>query len=317
MPRDITIDFNPATYGHNVYTGITSGTTTDMVCSNESVSCTFTINDTYIASHDTMWVRFTCDGCKDQYYEVNLIKLTCRPVCTLVGSSTYLDCECYTLTTVGVGGFSVFEFTDCYNEKQFVTLWSVDSATQVCSITNPIITNYEGCVGSVIDNVVCPTEELCVTLNETYCHEISVSPLFPGSSCNFTWVDEMAVVHHEKYYDSDGIITICAVLGSVTIDNSSGIVNPSIVRCPGGVDDCGSTTLNCIELSSDGPATGYTVFTYLDGSYNVQTITMTNDVQYICAIASSVTAVSWGYGTTGIHYDIGTPCTVDGDCFAP
>jgi hypothetical protein len=89
MPRNINIDFNPTGYTHDIYTGSTSATTTGVVCSGTTGSCLFVVDDTYISGSTTIWVKITCEGCKDQLYEVQLINNDCF-YCELVGTAVYL-----------------------------------------------------------------------------------------------------------------------------------------------------------------------------------------------------------------------------------
>lgn len=83
MARNITIEFNPTGFTHDVYTGVTSGMTNGIVCQNATTGCTFSIDDSYVSlSGDTIWTKITCDGCKDQYYPIKLASETCA-ICDL------------------------------------------------------------------------------------------------------------------------------------------------------------------------------------------------------------------------------------------
>jgi len=114
MARNITIDFNPTGYTHDVYTGATSGTTTGIVCQNTITSCSFSIDDSYISlSGNTIWVRITCDGCKDQYYPIKLVAETCFICDFEVG---LLDCKNLEGTVEAVYGFCLgYDDVNCGN----------------------------------------------------------------------------------------------------------------------------------------------------------------------------------------------------------
>lgn len=71
MSNLVSIQFQPTTYPHNVYTGSSSGSTSGIVCSAQTTSCSFTVDDTYKASYNTIWLRIVSDeGCKEQLYQV-------------------------------------------------------------------------------------------------------------------------------------------------------------------------------------------------------------------------------------------------------
>jgi hypothetical protein len=114
MARNITIEFNPSGYSHNVFTGLTSGTTTGIVCQNVMTGCTFSINDSYVSlSGDTVWVRITCDGCKDQYYPIKLVTETCYVCGFEVG---LLDCGTLSGSVENVYGFCLgYDIDTCGN----------------------------------------------------------------------------------------------------------------------------------------------------------------------------------------------------------
>ena len=175
MPRDITIDFNPAIYSHNVYTGITSGTTTDIVCSNESTSCVFTVDDTFIASYDTMWVRFTCDGCKDQYHEVKLTTTDCQP-CVLVGSTEY-EIRCFlseldistTCSDLGLNNGTASASAD-YVIGNPTYLWSNGQTTRtihdLSGATYSVVVTDDALTGCTISGTTTICEALPLRLSE-------------------------------------------------------------------------------------------------------------------------------------------------------
>ncbi len=71
MSNLVSIQFQPTIYPHNVYTGSTSGSTSGIICSAQTTSCSFTVDDTYKASYNTIWLRIVSDeGCKEQLYQV-------------------------------------------------------------------------------------------------------------------------------------------------------------------------------------------------------------------------------------------------------
>jgi hypothetical protein len=96
MARNITIEFNPTGFTHDVYTGVTSGMTNGIVCQNATTGCTFSIDDSYVSlSGDTIWTKITCDGCKDQYYPIKLVS----EICTTTPTSTPTPTSTFTGTT--------------------------------------------------------------------------------------------------------------------------------------------------------------------------------------------------------------------------
>ena len=78
MAREVKIRFNPTGFTHNVYTGLTMDTTNTLICSGETVECVFSYDDSFVTGvSENIWVKITCDGCKEQFINVALSRELC------------------------------------------------------------------------------------------------------------------------------------------------------------------------------------------------------------------------------------------------
>lgn len=177
MSNLVSIQFKPTTYPHNVYTGSTSGSTSGIICSAQTVSCTFTVDDTYKSSYDTIWLRIVSDeGCKEQLYQVFVNEPNCGPeYCEFSATTVYNglinDCDLeITITSTEIltsGGTGSATISYTKNHGPVTYLWSngqtgqtatgltggtytvnvTDSSVSACTITGTT-TVYEGMIFS-------------------------------------------------------------------------------------------------------------------------------------------------------------------------
>ena len=162
MSNLVSIQFQPTGYSHNVYTGITSGVTNGIVCSAQTISCSFTVDNTYKESYDTIWLSISTDeGCKEQLYEIfvntpNCDGEYCEFSATTVYNGLINDCDLeITVSSTNItafGGTGSATVTYTKNHGPVTILWNngqtgqtisgISGGTYTVSVTD---TSISGC----------------------------------------------------------------------------------------------------------------------------------------------------------------------------
>ncbi len=169
MSNLVSIQFQPTIYPHNVYTGSTSGSTSGIICSAQTTSCSFTVDDTYKASYNTIWLRIVSDeGCKEQLYQVLVNEPDCSgEYCEFSATTVYnglkndcdLEISVSSTEILTSGGTASATVTYTKNHGPVTILWNngqtgqtitgLSGGTYTVSVTD---TSVSGCTvtGSTI-----------------------------------------------------------------------------------------------------------------------------------------------------------------------